>query len=244
MLALFDPLREFSFLSVCLRLLLAMACGGVIGFGRSRKNRVAGLRTYMIISLGAALSVLVTMYVWEMLGGAWAETVAEVGQKFDASWLSSQVITGIGFLGAGMIIKAAHQQVHGLTTAAGLLTTVCMGLGAGSGFFEMALLSLAFSVLVLNLMSPLEFLYKRRLRNITLLIEFVSIEDISHVIDAVKAHNAEIFEVDVEQTEETETQKPCAIFILQLSREDPSHSSMLSTVAALPGVYSVHELVS
>lgn len=244
MLAIFDPLRGFSFLSLCLRLLLALACGGVVGYGRSKKNQVAGLRTYMIISIGAALSVLVTMYDYEMLCTQWADVVAEVGQKFDASRLASQVITGIGFLGAGMIIKAAHQQVRGLTTAAGLLTTVGMGLAAGAGFFELALLSLLFSAVVLNLMSPLEILYKRRMRNITLNVEFRSVEDITYVVDVVKAHRAEIYEVDVEQATLTATKKPSAIFILQLSRENPSHSSMLSTVAELPCVYSVQELVS
>ena len=244
MLSIFDPLRQFTFLSVCLRLLVALVCGGVIGYGRSQKNRVAGLRTYMIISVGAALSVLVTFYVWEMLCGPWADVVAEVGQKFDASRLASQVITGIGFLGAGMIVKAAHQQVHGLTTAAGLLTTVCMGICAGSGFFELALLALGSTALVLNVMAPLEILYKRRLRNITLNVEVRSVEDIQQVIETVQEHNAQIFEVDVEQTQLTKTEKPSAIFILQLSRENPSHSSMISTVAELPCVYSVQELIS
>lgn len=244
MLALFDPLRQFTFLSVCARLLLALACGSVVGRGRSKMNQAAGLRTYILITIGAALSVLITMYDYEMLSTQWAEVVAEVGQKFDASRLASQVITGIGFLGAGMIIKAAHQQVHGLTTAAGLLTTVCMGLAAGAGFIELALLSLVFSVVALDILPPLEFLYKRRMRNITLNVEFRSVEDITYVVDAVKAHNAKIYEVDVEQATLTATKKPSAIFILQLSRENPSHSSMLSTVAELPCVYSVQELVS
>ena len=124
MLSFFDPLRQFTFGSLVLRLLLALASGGVIGYGRSKKNCAAGLRTYMLISLGAALSITITLYEYQMLHSAWAETVAVVGEKFDASRLAAQAVTGIGFLGAGTILKVAHQQVKGLTTATGLFATL------------------------------------------------------------------------------------------------------------------------
>ena len=106
-------LREFNFVTVIIRLLLAMVCGGVVGFGRSKKARPAGFRTYMLISIGAAMAVLITLYEYEMLTGPWAETVSETGLKFDAGRMTAQAITGIGFLGAGIIIKVAHQQVQG-----------------------------------------------------------------------------------------------------------------------------------
>ena len=89
MLSLFDPLRQFTFGSLVLRLLLALASCGVIGYGRSKKNSAAGLRTYMLISLGAALSIAITLYEYQMLHSAWAETVAVVGEKFDASRLAA-----------------------------------------------------------------------------------------------------------------------------------------------------------
>ena len=110
MLTFFDPLRQFSFGSLVLRLLLALVSGGVIGYGRSRKNCAAGLRTYMLISLGAALAISVTLYEYQMLHGAWADIVAAVGDKFDATRLASQAVTGIGFLGAGTILKIAHPR--------------------------------------------------------------------------------------------------------------------------------------
>ncbi|MDO4989254.1 MAG: MgtC/SapB family protein [Eubacteriales bacterium] len=147
MLSLFDPLRQFSFDSLVLRLLLALASGGVIGYGRSKKNCAAGLRTYMLISLGAALSIAITLYEHQMLHSAWAETVAVVGEKFDASRLAAQVVTGIGFLGAGTIIVTKKMSIKGLTTAAGLWTTGIVGLAAGSGFYEGALLGTALVLL-------------------------------------------------------------------------------------------------
>ena len=113
----FAFLHEFNIVSILVRLLLAMACGGVIGYGRSRKKQNAGLRTYMLTAIGACMSVLLTLYEYEMMTSQWAPIVAEVGMKFDASRYSAQVISGIGFLAAGTILSSGHQQVTGLTTA-------------------------------------------------------------------------------------------------------------------------------
>lgn len=187
-------LRDFTFGSMVLRLALAMLAGGAIGYGRSKKERAAGLRTYMLITLGAAMSVLLSLYEYTMLTeGPWAETVERVGLKFDAARLVSQVITGIGFLGAGIIIKGAHQQVKGLTTVTGLFATVCMGIAAGAGFYWLVILCVALIVLVLNVMSPLEGAFKRRLRNITLYVEFGSVEDIATITDIMRQQHAQVF---------------------------------------------------
>ena len=83
MLSLFDPLRQFSFGSVLLRLVLALLCGGAIGYGRARRNCEAGLRTYILISLGAALSILISLYEYEMLTTAWSGTADAVGLRFE-----------------------------------------------------------------------------------------------------------------------------------------------------------------
>ena len=244
MILALDPWREFTFLSVVCRLLLAMASGGIIGYGRSKQQRPAGMRTYMLISIGAAMTVLLTLFQYEMLGSLWADTVAEVGQKFDASRLASQAITGIGFLGAGIIIKAAHQQVSGLTTATGLFATVCMSLAAGAGFYELVLLSLIIIVLVLNVMSPLEIAFKRRLRNITLNVEFNSVEDISAITGMIEQQHAKVYEIDVERSERSGGRYPSAIFILKMSERNHSHSGMLTSVAELSCVRSVQELIA
>ena len=240
MFPFFDSLREFSFAAVVLRLLLAMLCGGVIGFGRSRKNCAAGLRTYILISLGAALCVLITLYEYRMLHSVWAADTAAAGEKFDASRLAAQAITGIGFLGAGTILKSAHQQVSGLTTATGLLATVCMSLASGAGFYECVILALLMIELVLNVMTPLESRFKRRLRNITLSVEMDTVENVDAVSAAIEEARATIHEVDVESV----TEPVSAIFILQMDRSNSSHSAMLSSVAELDCVRSVQELIS
>lgn len=238
-----DPLREFSFLSVLLRLLLALVCGTVIGYGRSSMQRTAGMRTYVLVCVGGCMSVVLTLFLYQMLQTAWAPIVAEVGLKFDASRLASQALTGIGFLGAAVIIKAAHQQVTGLTTATGLFAMVCMGVAAGAGFYELVILAALIVVLILNKAAPLEAAFKRRLRNITLNVEFGDVQDVDRISEAIKAQHAEIYEVDVERSERSGDKWPSAIFILQLSRENHSHSGMLSSIAELSCVRSVQELI-
>lgn len=164
--------------------------------------------------------------------------------KFDASRLASSVITGIGFLGAGIIIKIVHQQVNGLTTSTGLFATMVMGLASGAGFYEGVFVALVLIVLLLNVMWPLEFAFKRRLRNITLNVEFNGVSDIEDITRAIEAEGAREYDIDVERTERKDNKYPSAIFILKLARTNHSHSGMLSSVAELPCVHSVQELIS
>ena len=97
-------LREFHFASVVLRLALAMLLGGCIGLERERKRRPAGFRTYMLVCLGAALTVLLSLYEYTLITGPWSALAAELGMKTDVSRFGAQVINGIGFLGAGTIV--------------------------------------------------------------------------------------------------------------------------------------------
>ena len=245
MLSFLDGLRSFSFSTVVLRVFLAMLCGAAVGYGRTKKERSAGMRTYMLITIGAALSVLLALYQNEMLtNGAWSAVADEIGFKYDGSRLASQTITGIGFLGAGIIIKGAHQQVKGLTTATGLFATVCLGIAAGAGFYECVIIAVFMFVLVLNVMSPLEVEFKRRLRNITLSVEFGSIEDVPSIIQVIESLGAQLYDIDIEREEPSEDRGPSAIFIMQMSKEHNSHSGMLTSIAELDCVTSVQELIS
>ena len=129
-------LREFHFASVVLRLALAMLLGGCIGLERERKRRPAGFRTYMLVCLGATLTVLLSLYEFTMVTGPWSDICAEIGIKTDVSRFGAQVINGIGFLGAGTILVTGRQQVKGLTTAAGLWASACTGLAVGAGILR------------------------------------------------------------------------------------------------------------
>ena len=238
-------LREFNIVSVTLRLLLAMLSGALIGYGRSKKNQNAGLRTYMLVSIGAALTVLISMYEYNMLTGQWAGIVEKIGElKFDGSRIAAQVIQGIGFLAAGTIIGISHKQVSGLTTAIGLFACACMGLAAGAGFYECVLIVIFIVILTMEFLRPIEVEFKRKTKNIVIHVEFGSIDDIELIKKTISEQKANIFYIDIERAEKEKNKYPSAIFSLKLSKENASHSAILSSVAEMPCVYSVSELIS
>ncbi len=237
-------LREFNVLSVVVRILLAVLSGGVVGYGRARMQRNAGLRTYMLVSLGAALTLMISAYEQEMLTGQWAWLFSVADVKFDGTRYAAQVISGIGFLAAGTIIGTEHQQVSGLTSAIGLVASAALGIAAGAGFYECVLIGLILLVITMECMKPLEVSFKRKLQNITIFVEFYSIDDVGTISDTVKAHGAQIFDIDIERTEQEGDKLPSAIMTLKLSRTQSSHSAMLSSVAELECVDAVRELIS
>ena len=125
MLAIFENLRDVTFVSVCLRMVLAVVCGGAIGVEREFKRRPAGFRTHILICLGAAMTTLTGQYLYLVMH-----------YYTDMARLGAQVIAGVGFIGAGTIIVTKRQRVKGLTTAAGLWAAAIVGLCLGSGFYE------------------------------------------------------------------------------------------------------------
>lgn len=136
MLSFFDPVRGMDYLSVLLRLLTATLCGAAIGIERSMKNRPAGFRTHILVCLGGAVAAVTAHFIYLVLH-----------LPTDVTRLGGQVITGLGFIGAGTIIVTKKMSIKGLTTAAGLWTTGIVGLAAGSGFYEGALLGTALVLL-------------------------------------------------------------------------------------------------
>lgn len=121
---LFKYLTDFNYISIVFRICLAMLVGSIIGSERGRHGRAAGVRTHTLVCLGSALTVIVGMY-----------SVIVLGMTGDPMRISAQVISGIGFLGAGTIMTRNHNQITGLTTAAGLWTTASIGLAIGVGFY-------------------------------------------------------------------------------------------------------------
>ena len=241
---LFQYLNEFHFGTVIFRLMLATIASGIIGYGRTRRSKTAGFRTYMLTGVGACMSVLIALYDFEMMNTIWADAVASVGLKFDASRFSAAVIGGIGFIAAGSIISTEHQQVSGLTTATGLFANVCMGFACGAGFYECVIISCLLIAIVLNAMQPLERRLKRRWRYITMYVEFEGIEDIEKITQVIRSKNAEIQDIEVERIKKVGDKHPGAIMDVRLSKENVSHSDMLSSIAELKCVIAIEELIS
>lgn len=136
---------------IAIRLLLAAALGAVIGFDRERHTWAAGLRTHMLVCLGAALAMIVSAFAFSDVLQHWPRVV------LDPSRIAAQVISGIGFLGAGTIMFMQRENVvRGLTTAAGLWTVAAIGLAVGGGLYVAAVIATGVAWVILAVLKPLE----------------------------------------------------------------------------------------
>lgn len=133
-------LGELNIVSVAVRLLLAMICGGAIGYFRDKLNKEAGFRTHILTCIGCAVTILVGEYMFLLYPGV------------DPSRIGAQAISALGFLGAGTIIVSKSNHVTGLTTAAGLWTTAAIGLGCGAGFYELCIIATVAILISQNLL--------------------------------------------------------------------------------------------
>ena len=234
-------LREFHIVSVLLRLTLATLCGGLIGIERGRKHRAAGFRTYMVVCLGAALTMLLGQYEYELLTHEWAGLAAAIGTRTDVSRFGAQVINGIGFLGAGTIIVTGKQQVKGLTTAAGLWASACMGLAIGAGFYECVLMVFLLILFSMQVLPAVEAAMVARARNMNLYIEFTSLDDIGRIIGRVKAQGAHIYEVEIDHGKEKKHRNPNAVLTIRLDEKLP-HTQVLAAISELETVRTIQEI--
>ena len=229
-------LRQMNTASVIVRLVVAMICGGMIGIERASKRRAAGFRTYMVVCLGATLAMLLNQYIDYMLVNVW-----QVSQTTDAARLGAQVINGIGFLGAGTIMLTGSQQVKGLTTAAGLWASACMGLAIGAGFYEAALVACIMIGLIIMLFGRVEELIAKHSRNMNLLVHMDTLEDVSRVLEKIKANSNVVYDVEMSKGNLADGEGPSALFSIKLAKR-VSHSSVVMAVATVDSVRSITEM--
>ena len=222
-------LKEPNLASSLFRLTLATICGGLIGIERIRKRRPAGFRTHTLVCIGAALTMIISQYLWAN------------GQTTDLSRLGAQVINGIGFLGAGTIIVTGRQQVKGLTTAAGLWASACMGLAIGAGFYFGAIVGCILIILTSTLLSYFEGKIMSTARNMNIYIEFGSTNDIGAIIDTLKKIDVRIFDVEITKIRASDGLPPSAIFAIRLPKK-LKHAEVMAAIASVDGIQTVEEL--
>lgn len=238
MLEILNALRDLNPASILLRLALAMAFGGLIGLERGRKRRPAGFRTYMLVCLGAALTMMLGQYERILLSEYWS---GDMKLQTDVSRFGAQVINGIGFLGAGTVIVTGRQEVKGLTTAAGLWACACMGLAIGAGFYECVILAFLLIFLTMRLLPAVEAFMLEKARNMTLYVEFHNMDNVGEILDCIKAQSVQIYEVDLDRGREECSCNPNAIFSLRLPTWK-MHTQVLAAISGLDCIYTIDEI--
>lgn len=228
-------LNEPSALSAAVRLSLAVLCGGIIGLDRGRRRRPAGFRTHMLVCMGAALTMITGQYI-----AVWLESTG-IDRTTDVCRLGAQVINGIGFLGAGTIIVTKRQETKGLTTAAGLWASACMGLAIGSGFYIGAIFGCFLIFMCITLMRNFEGFIMSKARNINIYVEFDDLNDISQVISLIKSEGIRIYDIEITKANPSIGAYANALFSMRLPEKQP-HSDIITKLAGVNGIHSLEEI--
>lgn len=201
-------LEDLNLVSIILRLTMAVIFGGIIGYGRERERRPAGLRTHILVSIGATLAMITNIYMCKIYNG-----------YTDPTRLGAQVISGIGFLGAGTIIVTGKNKVRGLTTEAGLWACACMGLAIGAGFYSGAIIGCLFISAVTVALANIDKKINRNSRNITLYILVNSTTAASRLLQDIQSKNVKISDIEISNNNVSSNDLIGILLGLKISRE-------------------------
>jgi len=222
-------IREVTYLAVALRILVAILAGGLLGMERGMKNRPAGMRTYMLVCVGSCLIMLTNQFVFQVYGTG------------DPVRLGAQVISGIGFLGAGTIVVTRRNQIKGLTTAAGLWTSAGIGLALGIGFYEAAVIGCVAIFTVITLLQRMDNNLHRKNKQMEAYIELSEGTTLGDFLRAVRDSGIEIYNVQREQGGDSEGNNRAYIATLKTQKRS-NHEDILEKVSDIPGVAYLEEL--
>lgn len=181
--------HELHFYTIFLRILLSLVVGGIIGLERGIKSKSAGFRTYMLVCLGSAMVMMTNQYIFDNFGSG------------DPTRMGAQVVSGIGFLGAGTILVTHRNQIRGLTTAAGLWVAACLGLAIGIGFYTGAVLGGITVLFILTVFEKVKTLIEDRTRTIDCYIIFESARDFHNLLKHTEKQEWKIIEIESEHSD-------------------------------------------
>lgn len=221
--------RDLSLLSAIIRIIVTVIIAGVLGYERGSKSRPAGLRTHILVALGACIVMMTNQYVYQAY---------ETG---DLVRMGAQVVSGIGFLGAGTIIVTRKNQIKGLTTAAGLWASACVGLAAGLGLYEVAVVGAFVIYFALKMLHRLDFKMKSRAKELEI---YVELKDKTSLADFIRyAHEKDIELSDLQMEHDNFTGDDSVAFIVTVkSNSSQSHPEILTMMREIKSVVYIEEL--
>lgn len=212
-------------MELLVRLLSACVLGLSIGFERKNRNKIAGVRTHAIVAFGAALMMIISKYGFEDLNG-----------NYDAARIAAQTVSGVGFIGAGIIFMKDRNSVSGLTTAAGIWATAGVGMSMGAGLYFISIMSAVILIVMQEMLHRIGFLsHESHRTNVNLTIE--NAVDIKELQTWIRKEQVEIETCKLSKGDKTNTQLEMElVFFPQFDK-----ISFLIRLAAYPGVIVIRE---
>lgn len=223
-----DYLRGLNMASIVLRIAFCIVCGGAVGLEREWKHRTAGFKTHILVCLGSAIC---------MLTGQYAVLAFQI-DTIDPTRIGAQVVSGIGFLGVGTIIVRDNAKVKGLTTAAGLWVSACVGLAIGIGFYEMAILG---TICVVGL-----FLVGIKLfaeNDVTKLVVYIEVKNQTYVrklLEKLQEQDCNIYRMEMQRAKNGLNSE--IGLILGIQSETKKNKEILSILTEVEAVVGFEEI--
>jgi putative Mg2+ transporter-C (MgtC) family protein len=183
-----DFMYELNIYSISIRLFLAILLGGIIGLERGATRHAAGFRTHILVCMGAALAMLTNQFIYDTFS-----------TLVDPARMGAQVITGVGFLGVGTILVTANKKIKGLTTAAGLWASACLGLAAGIGFYDGAILGGIAIFVSLALLPKIENFVYLRSGVMSIYVEVMDFDSFKAFMESLGSLGITVIETDLSQ---------------------------------------------
>lgn len=221
--------REVTYIAIAIRIAVAVILGGIIGLERGLKNRPAGLRTYMLVCVGACLIMVTNQYIYQVFGTG------------DPVRMGAQVVSGIGFLGAGTIVVTKRNQIKGLTTAAGLWAAAAVGLSIGIGLYEAAVIGGVVIFIVLSLIHSWDNKMRQNSKMVEIYIELTRTINLGDFLRKIREMDLEIESIQTEQESAIEDGKRSYIIILKAKRKR-NHEILFQNIRDIEGVDYVEGL--
>lgn len=231
MFTLPDYFYDLTLFSTALRLFLAALFGGIIGLERGASRHPAGFRTHILVCIGATLAMLTNQYIVETLS---------LGAT-DPARLGAQVITGVGFLGVGTIFITGRNKIKGLTTAAGLWASACLGLALGIGYYSGAFIAGILIFTSLALLPKVETYFYSNSRVLDLYIEFDSFSNFKSFKNTLSEMDILIYESSLSKLNPVVAGGVSLNLSLRIPKSS-THSQVLDFINSYKGVYLVDDI--
>ncbi|SHJ23163.1 putative Mg2+ transporter-C (MgtC) family protein [Parasporobacterium paucivorans DSM 15970] len=214
---------------ITIKLMLALVCGGILGLEREQKKRPAGFRTYMLVCMGATLVMITNQFM------------VTVYPNIDPSRMGAQVISGIGFLGVGTIIVTGINGVKGLTTAAGLWATACVGLAIGAENYYAAILVTILVYIVMEFLQSFDERVSKKAKTLNLYVEFEDVTDVGKFIKEVRKDQARIYDLEMKSSTRMSGISTAGLITLAYPKK-VNHSEIMERFNSMEGVIYAEEI--
>lgn len=221
--------RELTLFELIMRIVCATLLGGILGIERGLKHRPAGLRTYMLVCISACIVMITNQFICQVYGTG------------DPGRMGAQVISGIGFLGAGTIMITPHSQIKGLTTAAGLWASACIGLAIGIGFWEVAVIGTVTIFLVLKGLNFLDHFIHERAKEIEVFVDLDCNTSISDFIQYAKKNDINVYKFQEDRKNSTELEGVSFVAVLSAQKRT-NRKTVLEVMQSMDGVVQIISL--